>query len=113
LFPHLPDDEPLPLSADAHAAMQAARANSIELAADQVVGSDFLLLALIQSSKLLQERLGDRGLILHELERLVLTRSQPTLRLEEPLRLDDLTETTDINRILDASANRAREAMRV
>src|SRR5262249_55429070 len=38
---------------------------------------------------------------------------QPPLRLDEPLTLGDPTEQVDTARILDAGANRAREALRV
>src|SRR5713226_4876493 len=39
--------------------------------------------------------------------------AEPPLELEEPLFLGESTERIDLGRILDAAANRAREALRV
>src|SRR5262249_61852349 len=53
------------------------------------------------------------GLALDRLEAQVLALYGPPLDLDEPLDLSGPTEQIDVARILDAGANRAREALRV
>ncbi len=88
-----------------------------ELAADlyleRIVTGDALLLVLLREEPLLRQALETLGLAFARLEAAVGALRQPPIQPEEPLELVEATEQIDAARIVDAAANRAREALRV
>jgi thiamine-phosphate pyrophosphorylase len=84
-----------------------------ELSGENTIAGDHLLLALLQKDEALRGQLVGLGLRLDRVEAGVAGLESPALRLDEPLVLGDPTEEIDVARILDAGANRAREALRV
>jgi thiamine-phosphate pyrophosphorylase len=93
--------------------LEVARELSGELYLERTVASDALLLVLLREEADLRRALQPLGLDFARLEAPVVAQSKPPIRLEEPLRLPEPTEQIDTARILDAAANRAREALRV
>jgi thiamine-phosphate pyrophosphorylase len=104
---------PLPLNPATEAIVAAARELAGEFSADRTVASEYLLVALLRSTNALRQRLASLGLALEVLEAQVFSPQMRPLTLDEPLRLPEPAEQIDTARILDASANRAREALRV
>jgi thiamine-phosphate pyrophosphorylase len=80
---------------------------------DTTVTSEHLLLALLRADDALRESLEGQGLSFARLEATMLAAQGPPLELDEPLHLDKPADQIDTARILDAAANRAREALRV
>jgi thiamine-phosphate pyrophosphorylase len=106
------DAEALPLDSDSRAAMSRARELAMLHAAEGTLSTDQVLLALVEKCDELRARLGQLGL---DADRL-LTPVEPIgapLVLEEPLDLSPPPEEVHAARVLDAAANRAREALRV
>jgi thiamine-phosphate pyrophosphorylase len=103
----------LPLGALARDALIRARDIVLSFTGESAVASDALLLALLRSDDALRQHLEGLGLVFARLEAEVARRQPPPPQLDEPLDLTDVTERTDTARILDAVANRAREALRV
>lgn len=101
--------ETLPLSDEMESALQDARDIAAELSFERIVTGEATFLALAQLPEL-RRWLLECGLKEGCLQR---PESKPLPPLEESIHLADLTETSDIARLLDASANRAREAFRV
>jgi thiamine-phosphate pyrophosphorylase len=101
-----------PLSDLANEALYLARGLAVELTGENTLSSEPLLLALLRTDATLAASLEALGLRLAELEGILDRRKPPVLQLEEPLQLDDVTERMDVARILDAGANRVREALR-
>ena len=110
---------PLPHSAALRAVLIDAsmRARALDRARD--VGTDHLLAGLMAEASpaaahLLAHGLELEGLRAHLAEQLS-ARTTPLVALEEipPLNLYDPAQAVDLGRILDASANRAREGLRV
>jgi thiamine-phosphate pyrophosphorylase len=83
-----------------------------DLSGERQTTSEHLLLALLRRDQDLRRELSALGLDFSRLEAAVAS-SQVPLVLEEPLHLSEATERIETARILDASANRAREALRV
>jgi thiamine-phosphate pyrophosphorylase len=110
--PRPPNISPPSLSQSSQEILQAARERARDLG-EYTVASDHLLLAVLLRDDAIREKLLPLGLDLIRLESEGALRGAPTLRLEEPLVLNEATEQIDPARILDASANRAREALRV
>jgi thiamine-phosphate pyrophosphorylase len=77
------------------------------------VASDQLLLALLEQDDALRAELEARGLDFGRLRAKVTAAQIGPLLLEEPLQLAPLEGQVETDRILDACANRAREALRV
>lgn len=75
-----------------------------------VVASDHLFFALLQQEGELRDRLRHLGF---RSDGLTAEPEPPALPLDEPLDLTSVTDVVDADRILDATANRAREAARV
>jgi thiamine-phosphate pyrophosphorylase len=94
-------------------ALARARALALELSGDRHVASEALLLALVQTDPSLRTALEPFGLSLERLETAIHALRLPPLQMEEPIQLGDVTEQADVARVLDAAANRAREALRV
>jgi thiamine-phosphate pyrophosphorylase len=80
--------------------------------AEQSVSSDQLLLALLEVARPCLALLEGVGLDFTALKTRITPAQQP-IRLETPLDLTPASEATDTARVMDASANRAREALRV
>jgi thiamine-phosphate pyrophosphorylase len=92
---------------------EAARELAAELYLERTVTGDALLLVLLREEPELREALEALGLAFARLESSLGALRQPPIRLEEPLHLPESTEQIDAARVLDAAANRAREAARV
>jgi thiamine-phosphate pyrophosphorylase len=84
-----------------------------QLAAEPTISSDLVLVTLLRMEDELRCRLEGFGLVFVQLEDKVRCTQVPSLRLEEPLYLSEPLERMGTARILDAAANRAREALRV
>lgn len=108
----LPAQSPLPLSAASEKAFVLARQRAADAGAEPMVTSEQLLLALLRVDDDLVKRLESHGLDRARLEA-EWTTAAAAVRLDEPLDLASPTEQVDAARILDAAANRAREAIRV
>ncbi len=91
----------------------AARRIALDLAGESTVSSDHLLLALVRQDSLTRHVLEELGFSVEKLEARLRVLEASPIELDEPLRLVEATEQLDIARILDANANRAREALRV
>ncbi|MCI0738608.1 MAG: thiamine phosphate synthase [Gemmataceae bacterium] len=82
--------------------------------AEESITSEFVLLALLIHDKPIRGQLESYGLDPAKLQaRIAPPPTQPPIALEEPLDLSPPRETMDLARLLDAAANRAREALRV
>jgi thiamine-phosphate pyrophosphorylase len=108
-----PGSADLELHPETHAALQDAGKLSRDLSGEHTVVSEALLLALLRAGDALRQALEPHGLRLPRLEADLLARRPAPPQLDEPLRLGDTTEQSDLARVLDAGANRAREALRV
>jgi thiamine-phosphate pyrophosphorylase len=106
------EDSP-PLGPAAQDALAEARGLARETFGERSIASEHLLLALLRSDAGLRAALEGLGLAFARLEESVLSALGPPLHLEEPLQLVEVAEEIDTARILDAAANRAREALRV
>jgi thiamine-phosphate pyrophosphorylase len=104
---------PPPLAAPTTEAFRQARHLALELTGAATVVSEALLLALLRTDAALCARLEALGLSLARLEGELAQRQAPPPQLDEPLDLEEVTERVDTARVLDAVANRAREALRV
>jgi thiamine-phosphate pyrophosphorylase len=110
--PH-PAGPPLPLSSGAQLILTRARALAGEMSGDRTVASEHVLLTLLREDERVREELCGLGLDCDQLEGCMVQMQGPPLDLDEPLDLPDPTEAVDTARVLDANANRAREALRV
>lgn len=111
-----PSAEPLALDDRTWQTLVRAREIAAGQSGDRTVTTAQLLIAIFQTDPKVPTTLrgfDPTGRTLNRLEEEVLGPSGPPLRLEEPLTLSEPTEQIDTARILDASANRAREALRV
>jgi len=108
-----PAEADLPQSALLQAILQSALVLAHEVFGEPTVSSERLLLALLRGDEALRQALEGLGLAFERLEAEVLSTQGPPLQLDEPLQLREPVEEIDTARILDASANRAREALRV
>jgi thiamine-phosphate pyrophosphorylase len=77
-----------------------------------MIAGDHVVLALLRREESLRNELTARGLNWTRLESKVAA-GVAALPLDEPLQLVEITEQQDAARILDANANRGREALRV
>ena len=94
---------------DLPAVLTAAREVAGERAETTVTG-EFLLLGLVRSAGVLHQPLQSAGVLVEKLTR---TADIPAVPLPEPLDLRDPVEHVATARVVDANANRAREALRV
>jgi thiamine-phosphate pyrophosphorylase len=119
---------PAPLSAQAAAPPLGAEAQEIlfhagtvaaSLSADRILASEHLLFTLLLKDEALRTQLEAVGLNWPHLEAMLRALHGPSLHLSEPLELEEplrpapADEKMEAARILDAAANRAREALRV
>jgi thiamine-phosphate pyrophosphorylase len=105
--------EPPPPGALTEQVLSSARELAYELSGERTIASEHLLLAVLRADAPLRRALEGLGLAFARLEEAVLATQAPPLQLDEPLQLHETTEQIDTARILDAAANRAREALRV
>jgi thiamine-phosphate pyrophosphorylase len=105
------DAEDLPLDDDTQAIFAWGRELAAMHSAEGTLSSDQVLLALVEENTELRERLCGLGLVAPKL--LGQLAPLPALILDEPLDLRAPAEEVDAARVLDAAANRAREALRV
>jgi thiamine-phosphate pyrophosphorylase len=103
------NDLPTPLWPLAHEARRLAHDDFGEPNA----GTDHLLLAVAEAAPELGAELAAAGADLAPVVAKIRERMPPPLELEEPLALAEVPDRADLARILDANANRAREALRV
>jgi thiamine-phosphate pyrophosphorylase len=104
---------PHPLHARTQSALLTARQLARELSGESLVASEALLLALLRHDATLAAHLESFQLRLANLESNIFANRKPPPRIDETLRLADVTERMSNARILDACANRAREGLRV
>src|SRR5262249_37381067 len=103
------DAEVAGLDISAETAIRNARAWAREYLVDRTVTCDLLLLAVCRQDELLTKEWAACGFKSEELERIVLGPLQELIPLvEQPITVDNRTY-----RVLDANADRAREALRV
>lgn len=86
---------------------------AVEWTAEHTIGSDALLVALLRQNEETRRQLESHGLNRDRFEAQLPDATKPPLSVDEPLSVAEPTERIDLGRILDASANRAREALRV
>jgi thiamine-phosphate pyrophosphorylase len=105
------DPVPMPLDAPTREVFARGRQLAAMHSAEGTLSSDQVLIALVEQITELRERLCAIGLdassILKHVE------PQPPIVLDEPLDLRPPAEEVNAGRVLDAAANRAREALRV
>jgi len=111
--PAQPVETPLPLQPAVQMALQRASQQALALSGERAVSSEHLLEALLEVDIPLRESLEVLGLSWPRLKAQIARSAEPPLRPDEPLQLPEPTEQMDTARILDANANRAREALRV
>jgi thiamine-phosphate pyrophosphorylase len=102
----------LPLSSATEEVLRHARDLGHLLSAERTVASDQVLLAVLREAGALRRTLEELGLDVAQLEEEIIAPQAP-VQLDEPLDLRPPSEEVDTGRILDASANRAREGLRV
>lgn len=95
-----------------HRAMRQARDLAVLHGSEGSISTDHVMLALATEDQPLRNELESVGFVYTRLQERIAGESAP-LVLEEPLLLNEPTEAFNAGRILDASANRAREAIRV
>jgi thiamine-phosphate pyrophosphorylase len=103
----------LPFSSQSEEVLEHARHISADLSSDRTVTSDQLLLALVVVDAGVRKRLEDLGLEVVKLEESIYASARAPLTLDEPLSLLEERDQVDTARVIDAAANRAREAIRV
>ncbi len=84
-----------------------------ELTGEPTIDSESVLFALIEKDLSIRGFLAPLGLDATTLEQKRTQERSPPPSLEEPLVLPERTDEIDLGRVLDASANRAREGLRV
>jgi thiamine-phosphate pyrophosphorylase len=85
---------------------------AVEWSTEHTVGSDALLVALLRQDESIRRRLESFGLHWDRFEAQLPAATKPPLEPDEPLSMAEPAERIDLARILDAAANRAREALR-
>jgi thiamine-phosphate pyrophosphorylase len=106
------DADPLPLAAETRRILARATDLATLHAAEGSLSTDQVLVALVEQADELRERLCALGLDASRLLEPIDT-EQAALALDEPLDLRPPAEDVNAARVLDAAANRAREALRV
>jgi thiamine-phosphate pyrophosphorylase len=106
----------LPQSSQSEAVLYEARSMSSRMDADPTIKSEALVLAILQQDPKLRGDLESLGLKMDLLDQAIAQLHGPLgtpLKMDDSLILEDVTDRVDTTRMLDASANRAREALRV
>lgn len=111
----VPADDPLEIGVDLPTgrAMSDAVSIALELDGERTVSGAALVVALLRQEEPLRLTLMQFGLDVARLEEGLAGKKLPLIQLDEPLTLAPLAEELDLARVLDAGANRAREALRV
>src|SRR5262245_44151410 len=119
---------PLPLAQETMTVLRAAREPAAFLAPDHSIPSDAVLIALLRHDAILRQLLEESGLRYDELEQALFPMANEPLDFEEPEESpvpgrEEVPqpaessrgphEASAVGRILDAAANRARDALRV
>jgi len=102
----------IPLAEATRAILVEAQHLARGLSEEGTLASDLVLLALLNLEHDLRKQLQSLGLDFDRL-RETIDPPKPVITLPEPLNLLEPPEDVDVARILDASANRSREALRV
>jgi thiamine-phosphate pyrophosphorylase len=102
----------LPLHPKVQSVMTHARDLAVLHGEEGSISTDHVLLALVTNDEMLRSELEGFGFNFASLQTIIVGTTSP-LVMDEPLLLHEPTEAGDTARILDASANRAREALRV
>lgn len=106
------DTPDLPLHGSLRVVMMQAGELAIHLGGEASILTEHVLLAFLTAMESARNELAGFGLDFQRLKKNLLGETAP-LVMDEPLRLEEPKEEADAARILDASANRAREALRV
>lgn len=111
-------DADLPFAAESQAALEQARDLVFGDSLEEGLATEQILFALLRFDTALRAQVESLGLSWQCFEQALAVVQEPRhveepVAMEEPLRLLDVTERMDSARVLDASANRAREALRV
>jgi thiamine-phosphate pyrophosphorylase len=111
----IPIAEEFPAQVDAllQRLLYQARLLALEFSSSKTVTTDLLLLALLEDDAILRDKLQKLGYDAARLRAEFAQQLGPEIRLEEPLQLLDAPEKASLARIVDANANRAREALRI
>lgn len=107
-----PCEVPLPLSRAVNVMLRQARELARTLSAEGTISTDQVLLTLLREDAGLRGALESLGLDFTRLEESILG-PRTSVQFDTSFSLDADPEQVDVGRILDASANRAREALRV
>lgn len=107
-----PANASLPVHPSVAEIMRIAREVAIRHGEEGSISADHALLALLTAIASIRDDLASLGLDFARFKDSIAGESAPLI-LAEPLELGDLTEEIDTARVLDANANRAREALRV
>ena len=106
------DTDPLPIDDATADALREARALAHTHSDEGTVATDQLLLAVLEQAPELRQELAAAGLDFPHLRGQVVGEGPPTLAAD-PYLLDEEPEPLNVARVVDAGANRAREALRV
>src|SRR5262245_57712921 len=91
----------------------AALALAVERTGERSIASEHVFAAMVREDAIVRGALEAAGVDTAALEAAAIPAAGPPLRLDEPLDLAAPSEFLDTARILDAAANRSREALRV
>jgi thiamine-phosphate pyrophosphorylase len=103
----------LPIRDTLRQVFRQARLLARELSGEPTVSSEALLLVMLREDDALRTTLESLGLVFGELEAAVTGLHGPAVVLDEQIELEEPVEAVPTARILDAAANRSREALRV
>jgi thiamine-phosphate pyrophosphorylase len=106
------DAEPLPIASATRRVLSQARELAAHHSAEATLSSEQVLLALLRQQPEVRQPLEALGLDFERLQEHI-DPVRPTLLIDVPLDLGPPADESAAARILDASANRAREALRV
>lgn len=107
------DPPELPLDRAAQAGVVAAYDVALDLDGESTISGAALALGLLRTAEPLRVALARHGLDYARLEASLAASKLPPIVPDEPLVLAPAGEEIDLARLLDAAANRAREALRV
>src|SRR5262245_25852953 len=108
-----PETSAIPLSSLCQTILLRAAELAVDSTAEHTVASDALLVALVRADESLRRFLEEHGWDAARFDAQFQSADHSPLELDEPLSLAEPTERVDLARLLDAGANRAREALRV
>lgn len=106
-------DKELTISDECREILIDARELARLISPDREISSEALLVTLLRQESTLRQGLEQFGLEFAKLEKDIIGDAGAPVELDEPLELGPPREQIDLARIMDANANRAREALRV